>query len=36
MFYIESGVKQGAKIVTGGKRHGNVGFFIQPTIFVGV
>ncbi|CCF60712.1 hypothetical protein KAFR_0L01040 [Kazachstania africana CBS 2517] len=33
---IDSGVKDGARIVTGGKRHGNKGYFIQPTIFADV
>ena len=36
MGYIDSGVKEGAKIVTGGKRFGNIGFFIEPTVFVNV
>ena len=34
--YIESGVKDGAKIVTGGKRIGEVGYFVQPTVFADV
>ena len=33
MSYIDSGTKQGAKLECGGKRHGNKGFFIEPTIF---
>lgn len=34
--YIESGKKEGAKLQTGGKRHGNVGYFIEPTVFSNV
>jgi aldehyde dehydrogenase (NAD+) len=36
MHYIDAGNKQGAKLVTGGKRHGNRGYYIEPTIFVDV
>jgi phenylacetaldehyde dehydrogenase len=32
--YIASGIKEGAKVVTGGKRAGdNGGYFVQPTVF---
>jgi aldehyde dehydrogenase (NAD+) len=31
--YIDLGQKQGAKLVVGGKRHGNKGYFVEPTIF---
>ncbi|KAH8383584.1 hypothetical protein KR009_009357, partial [Drosophila setifemur] len=31
--YIESGQKEGAKLQAGGKRIGNVGFFVEPTVF---
>ena len=31
--YVELGQKQGAKLVTGGKRVGSKGFFVEPTIF---
>ncbi|HVU88947.1 MAG TPA: aldehyde dehydrogenase family protein [Pirellulales bacterium] len=31
--YVEIGKKQGAKLVTGGKRSGEQGFFVEPTIF---
>ncbi|XP_018783508.1 PREDICTED: aldehyde dehydrogenase X, mitochondrial-like isoform X1 [Bactrocera latifrons] len=31
--YIEIGQKQGAKLQCGGKRVGNVGYFIEPTVF---
>ncbi|KAH0549409.1 aldehyde dehydrogenase family 1 member A3-like [Cotesia glomerata] len=34
--FIEIGKKEGAKLVTGGERVGNKGFFIQPTIFADV
>ena len=34
--YIDIGQKEGAKLVTGGKRHGDRGYFIEPTIFTGV
>jgi aldehyde dehydrogenase (NAD+) len=33
---IEVGKKEGAKCITGGKRHGNVGYFIKPTVFTDV
>ena len=33
MGYIESGKQQGATVHVGGNRHGNEGYFIQPTIF---
>ncbi|XP_061399151.1 aldehyde dehydrogenase X, mitochondrial-like [Musca vetustissima] len=31
--YIESGKSQGAKLQCGGKRIGDVGYFIEPTVF---
>lgn len=31
--YIESGKADGAKVVTGGVRKGETGYFVQPTIF---
>lgn len=34
--YIQSGKEEGAKILTGGNRHGNQGYFIEPTIFADV
>ena len=34
--YIKKGVEEGAKIQTGGKRRGNKGYFIQPTVFTNV
>ena len=30
---IGSGKKQGAKLLTGGARHGSEGYFVQPTVF---
>jgi aldehyde dehydrogenase (NAD+) len=36
MSYVEKGKSQGARVVTGGERHGDKGFFIKPTIFDGV
>lgn len=30
---INSGKKEGARLLTGGSRHGNEGFFVQPTVF---
>jgi aldehyde dehydrogenase (NAD+) len=34
--YIDIGKQEGAKLVTGGKRHGEEGYFIEPTLFTGV
>jgi len=34
--YIESGKQEGAKLECGGKRIGNVGFFVEPTVFSNV
>lgn len=31
--YIQLGIKVGAKLECGGKRIGNKGYFIEPTIF---
>ncbi|KAH9893866.1 aldehyde dehydrogenase [Xylariomycetidae sp. FL2044] len=36
MGYIEEGKKGGATVETGGERHGEKGYFIQPTIFSNV
>ncbi|KAF8877412.1 aldehyde dehydrogenase [Infundibulicybe gibba] len=33
MGYINSGKEAGAKVLIGGERHGNEGYFIQPTVF---
>ena len=34
--YIEKGKKEGAEVVAGGARHGNQGYFVQPTVFTKV
>lgn len=34
--YIESGHVDGAKMLTGGKRQGNKGYFVEPTVFADV
>jgi len=31
--YVDLGQKQGAKLLTGGRRHGDKGYFVEPTIF---
>ncbi|XP_058792224.1 aldehyde dehydrogenase 1A1-like [Phymastichus coffea] len=33
---IETGKKEGAKCEIGGKRHGNIGYFVEPTVFTNV
>lgn len=33
---VESGKKEGAKLETGGKRVGNEGYFVEPTVFSNV
>ena len=33
---VESGVKQGASLQTGGAQFGDKGFFMQPTVFADV
>jgi acyl-CoA reductase-like NAD-dependent aldehyde dehydrogenase len=33
---IESGKSQGARLLCGGKRIGDKGFFIEPTVFADV
>jgi phenylacetaldehyde dehydrogenase len=32
--FLDSGLEQGAKATTGGKRHGDRGYFVQPTVLV--
>ena len=32
--YLESGISEGAKAVTGGSRDGNKGYFVKPTVLV--
>jgi aldehyde dehydrogenase (NAD+) len=34
--YVEYGKKDGAKMLTGGKRVGNKGYFVEPTLFANV
>jgi len=34
--YIEKGKKEGAKLLTGGNRHGKKGYFVEPTVFADV
>lgn len=34
--YIEIGIKEGAKLLVGGNRHGDRGYFVQPTVFAHV
>lgn len=34
--YVETGKKEGAKLLTGGNRVGNKGFFCEPTVFADV
>jgi len=36
LHYCEVGQNEGARLITGGKRHGNKGFFVEPTIFSNV
>jgi aldehyde dehydrogenase (NAD+) len=33
MSYIDAGKTEGAKLLTGGNRHGQRGYFIEPTVF---
>ncbi len=33
MSYIDKGQSEGAKCLTGGSRFGDVGYFVQPTVF---
>jgi phenylacetaldehyde dehydrogenase len=32
--YLESGFSEGAKATAGGKRHGEKGYFVEPTVLV--
>ena len=36
MGYIEKGKAEGGEAVAGGARHGNQGYFVQPTVFTGL
>ncbi len=31
--YVESGLDEGAELITGGKRYGDTGYFVAPTVF---
>jgi phenylacetaldehyde dehydrogenase len=31
--YIDKGLREGGEVITGGSRHGDKGYFVQPTIF---
>ena len=31
--YVKSGKAEGARLLTGGARHGDKGFFVEPTVF---
>lgn len=33
---VKEGVNQGAKLLTGGERHGDTGYFVKPTVFAEV
>ena len=35
-YYLRAGIEDGGRALTGGARHGDTGFFIQPTVFVDV
>ncbi|WP_228001936.1 aldehyde dehydrogenase family protein [Nocardia australiensis] len=34
--YLQAGLAEGARALTGGKRHGDTGYFVEPTVFVDV
>ncbi len=34
--FIAKGIEEGARLVTGGAREGDIGFFVQPTVFAEV
>src|ERR1700722_7716827 len=34
--YLESGLSEGAKALVGGHKHGNTGYFVEPTVLVDV
>jgi len=36
LHYIDEGKKEEAKLLTGGKRHGNKGYCVEPTVFADV
>lgn len=36
MGYIEKGKAEGARLTTGGNKHGSKGYFVEPTVFADV
>ncbi|MGE4431276.1 MAG: aldehyde dehydrogenase family protein [Sphingobium sp.] len=32
--YIDAGIEDGGEVIAGGKRHGDSGYFVEPTVFV--
>lgn len=34
MDYVRIGIEEGAEVLTGGKRYGDKGFYIEPTVFI--
>lgn len=34
--YVDQGLRNGARALTGGRRHGNEGYFVEPTVLVDV
>ncbi|MFD6394693.1 aldehyde dehydrogenase family protein [Nocardia sp. NPDC060259] len=34
--YLDAGLRSGARALTGGRRHGDSGYFVEPTVFVDV
>jgi aldehyde dehydrogenase (NAD+) len=36
MGYINKGKQDGATLLTGGKKHGSKGYFVEPTVFADV
>ncbi|WP_067856427.1 aldehyde dehydrogenase family protein [Nocardia shimofusensis] len=36
MGYVDAGLRSGARALTGGRRHGDSGYFVEPTVFVDV
>src|SRR5699024_9564991 len=35
-YYLRAGIEDGGRALTGGGRHGDTGYFIEPTVFVDV
>ena len=36
MDYVQSGIQEGAELLTGGSRHSEPGYYMQPTVFADV